>query len=35
MNWSKSVVEIDTQFADKFKLADKQIAFIELMIKPM
>lgn len=35
INWSKSVAEIDQQLYAKYKLSDKEIAFIESMIKPM
>lgn len=35
IDWSKSVAEIDQQLYAKYKLSDKEIAFIESMIKPM
>lgn len=35
IDWSKSVEEIDTQLYKKYKLNDKEITFIESMIKPM
>ncbi len=35
IDWSKSVEEIDTQLFAKYDLSDKEIAFIESMIKPM
>ena len=35
IDWSKSVAEIDQQLYAKYKLSDKEISFIESMIKPM
>ena len=35
IDWSKSIEEIDAQLYAKYKLSDKEIAFIESMIKPM
>ena len=35
IDWSKSVSEIDQQLYKKYGLDDKEIAFIESMIKPM
>lgn len=35
IDWSKSVAEIDRQLYVKYHLDDKEIAFIESMIKPM
>ena len=35
IDWSKSVEEIDTQLYKKYKLNDKEISFIESMIKSM
>jgi len=35
IDWSKSVEEIDAQLYKKYSLTDKEIAFIESMIKPM
>lgn len=35
IDWSKSVADIDQQLYAKYKLSDKEISFIESMIKPM
>ena len=35
INWNKSVAEIDQQLYIKYNLSDKEISFIESMIKPM
>jgi Eco57I restriction-modification methylase/Type III restriction enzyme, res subunit len=35
INWSKSIKEIDQQLYAKYKLTNKEIDFIETMIKPM
>jgi site-specific DNA-methyltransferase (adenine-specific) len=35
IDWSQSVAEIDRQLYQKYHLNDKEIAFIESMIKPM
>lgn len=35
IDWSKSVAEIDQKLYAKYKLSDKEISFIESMIKPM
>ena len=35
IDWSKSVSEIDQQLYAKYNLSEKEIAFIEKMIKPM
>ena len=35
IDWSKSVAEIDAQLYAKYNLSDKEISFIESMIKPM
>ncbi|OUQ49732.1 type II restriction endonuclease [Alistipes sp. An116] len=35
INWSKSIPEIDQQLYLKYHLTDKEIAFIEKMIKAM
>ncbi len=35
IDWSKSVEEIDQQLFRKYNLSEKEIAFIESMIKPM
>lgn len=35
IDWSKSVAEIDQQLYAKYNLSDKEISFIESMIKPM
>lgn len=35
IDWSKSVAEIDQQLYAKYKLSDKEISFIESMIKQM
>ena len=35
IDWSKSVSEIDQQLYTKYNLSEKEVAFIEKMIKPM
>lgn len=35
IDWSKPVADIDRQLYEKYQLSDKEIAFIESMIKPM
>jgi site-specific DNA-methyltransferase (adenine-specific) len=35
IDWSQSVADIDRQLYEKYHLIDKEIAFIESMIKPM
>lgn len=35
IDWSKSIEEIDAQLYAKYNLSDKEISFIESMIKPM
>ena len=35
INWNNSVAEIDQQLYIKYNLSDKEISFIESMIKPM
>lgn len=35
IDWSKSVSEIDQQLYEKYHLSDKEVQFIESMIKPM
>ena len=35
INWNKSVAEIDQQLYIKYNLSDKEISFIESMIRPM
>ena len=35
INWNKSIPEIDQQLYAKYGLSDKEIAFIEKLIKPM
>ena len=35
INWNKSISEIDQQLYAKYGLSDKEIAFIEKLIKPM
>jgi hypothetical protein len=35
IDWSQSVADIDRQLYQKYHLNDKEIAFIESMIKPM
>lgn len=35
IDWSKSIAEIDAQLYEKYHLSDKEIAFIDSMIKPM
>lgn len=35
IDWNKSIDEIDAQLYAKYQLSDKEIAFIESMIKPM
>ena len=35
IDWSKSIEEIDQQLYKKYGLDDKEIGFIEKMIKPM
>lgn len=35
INWSKSIPEIDQQLYKKYNLSEKEIAFVESMIKPM